>query len=497
MRRVRVLGLNLEDAIRIFFGGNAVMAVIVLALITYFLFREGAGFVGQNRSNLETYRSAGLEYVDLMRAQLDGHTALERQLTDLRALRWRTTAATAGARGAAAQPSDLDRFAADFGATAEPLRRLVEELSEIARDLKAGRLAAAAAREPVAGLDLPALYEKGRTHAAVSAGLAADLTALLARLPEADTPAARERLQRWAQATRDYVATFPAVARALAGWNPEAPVSWWASFGSFLFGREWRTASFWQDWYGVIPLFVGSLLVAAVALALAVPLGVGAAIYVNQMATAREQRVIKPCIELISVLPSVVLGFFGIAVLGEALRTLSHQPWLAWVPGFPFSERLNILTAGCLLALMAVPTIFTLAEEALARVPRTLQEASAALGASRWQTTRNVVLPASLSGVISAVLLGFGRVMGETMVVLLCAGNRIAIPDFTQGLGFAFEPVHTMTGLIAQEMGEVVQGSLHYRALFMVGLVLFVLSLLVNYAAQAMVRRHHPAALPA
>jgi phosphate transport system permease protein len=292
------------------------------------------------------------------------------------------------------------------------------------------------------------------------------------------------------QLTRDYVAGFPRIEQRMEAWDYTLPVPWWQSFTAFVFGRQWLTASFWQDWYGIVPLFVGSVLVGAVALLLAVPLGVGAAIYVNQIATQREQRIIKPCIEFISAIPSVVLGFFGIAIFGEALRALSQVAWLSWVPGFPYSERLNVLTAGCLLALIAVPTIFTLAEDALNNVPRAFKEASFALGASRLQTILKIIVPASLSGIISAVLLGFGRVVGETMVVLLCAGNRIAIPDFTRGLAVVTEPVHTMTGIIAQEMGEVVRGSIHYRALFMVGLALFVLSLGINYAAQKIVRRY-------
>ena len=210
----------------------------------------------------------------------------------------------------------------------------------------------------------------------------------------------------------------------------------------------------------------------------------------NQVATATEQRFIKPCIEFISAFPSVVLGFFGIAVLGQAMRLLSQQSWLAWVPGFPYSERLNILTAGCLLALIAVPTIFTLAEDALNNVPRAYQEASLALGATRLQTVVRIIVPASRAGIVAAILLGLGRVIGETMVVLLCAGNRIAIPDFSAGLAVFTQPVHTMTGIIAQEMGEVVRGSIHYRALFMVGLVLFLLSLLINFLAQKIVRRY-------
>jgi phosphate transport system permease protein len=175
--------------------------------------------------------------------------------------------------------------------------------------------------------------------------------------------------------------------------------------------------------------------------------------------------------------------------VGQAIRAASQSPWLKWVSFFPISERLNIVTAGCLLALMAVPTIFTLAEDALRNVPRGFKEASYALGANRLQTIVRVIVPASLSGIVSAVLLGLGRVIGETMVVLLCAGNRIAIPDFSQGIGSIFQPVHTMTGIIAQEMGEVVRGSTHYRALFMVGLVLFTITLGINWLAQKFVAR--------
>jgi phosphate transport system permease protein len=231
-------------------------------------------------------------------------------------------------------------------------------------------------------------------------------------------------------------------------------------------------------------------MVSIVALVIAVPLGVASAIYVSQIARPSEKRFVKPMIEFISAFPSVVLGFFGVVVLGELIRNVSHVSWLQWMPGFPIAERLNVLTAGCLLALIAVPTIFTLAEDAIHNVPRSFKEASFALGAGRLQTIVRITVPASLSGIVSAVLLGFGRVIGETMVVLLCAGNRIAIPDFTQGLAAFTQPVHTMTGIIAQEMGEVVRNSLHYRALFMVGIVLFFLSLLINYLAQKIVNRY-------
>jgi phosphate transport system permease protein len=511
--RVRVFGLSLDDGIRVFFGGNAVVSVVVLALITYFLFREGAGFYGQNRRNLEIYRLAGLEYVDYIRAQQDGHTALTRWLSDLRLRQFNHFTRQWHLAPAAANQAlaGFDDFAARFGDAAEPLRTLVSDLTEqcsaiktkftVAEDkqverqqlLAAGK-AAEAARVVIAPVDVAAelqpILSTLPAYRETNAEFERQLDAALAAAPALPTRELQDRMDRFKQLTRDYLAGFPAVARQLEIWDYRRPVPAAESLTAFFFGRQWLTASFWQDWYGVIPLLAGSIVVSLVALLIAVPLGVGAAVYVNQIASLAEQRFIKPGIEFISAIPSVVLGFFGIAVLGQALRALSQVSWFSWVPGFPYGERLNILTAGCLLALLAVPTIFTLAEDALNNVPRAFKEASFALGATRLQTVVRIIVPASLSGIISAVLLGFGRVIGETMIVLLCAGNRIAIPDFTAGLAVVTQPVHTMTGIIAQEMGEVVQGSIHYRALFMVGLVLFFLSLGINYAAQGIVRRY-------
>lgn len=511
-RRFRLFGLTGEDLIRVFFGGNATVAIVVLALITVFLLREGAGFFGQNQENLRIYRQAGLEYIDYIRAQVEGHTVLTRQLQALR-LRQLQAAVAAGQTTAAANASlrDFDAFSDKFSDAVVPLRGLVSDLTEISTEIKTKFLVAAdkrverlqleavgkdaeAAKVQVNAVDfakeLRPLLEARPGYEAASRELAASLTLLVAAPPVVAGAGPAADLEKFKSAVGTYVAGFPAVARSLAAWDFAKPVAFHEAFTAFLFGREWLTASFWQDWYGVIPLFIGSLMVSIVALVLAVPLGVGAAIYINQVASAREQRWVKPAIEFISAIPSVVLGFFGIAVLGELLRRLSGVTWLSWVPGFPFSERLNILTAGCLLALISVPTIFTLSEDALNNVPRAFKEASFALGANRLQTIIRIIVPAALSGIISAVLLGFGRVIGETMIVLLCAGNRIAIPDFTAGLGVVTQPAHTMTGIIAQEMGEVVRGGIHYRALFVVGLVLFLLSLLINYGAQAIVRRY-------
>jgi phosphate transport system permease protein len=512
-RRIRFLGLSLDDCIRAFFGGNAIVAVVVLALITVFLFKEGYGFFGQNLENLRIYRQAGLEYVDLIRQAESEHTALTR---DLSALRQRTlnhylqeeklSVAEGNLRLA-----EFDTFAGSFSDAAEGMRGLVSDLGEQAAAIKTkftvsqdqrehrAQLLAEGHTEQAAAVvvdtvdfdaELQSIVGTLPYYRETSRDFMQQLQTVLEKLPALPTPKLQDALVDFQREARDYVGTIPSIEHELEGWDWRAPISWWRAVTTFLFGREWLTASFWQDRFGVLPLLTGSLLVSGIALVLAVPLGVGAAIYVNQLASAREQRLIKPCIEFISAFPSVVLGFFGIIFLGEHLRSISQASWLSWVPGFPIAERLNALTAGCLLALIAVPTIFTLAEDALNNVPRSFREASLALGATRLQTIIKITVPAALSGIISAVLLGFGRVIGETMVVLLCAGNRIAIPDFSDGLSVITQPVHTMTGIIAQEMGEVVRGSIHYRALFVVGLLLFFLSLGINYLAQKIVRKY-------
>ncbi|WP_221031012.1 phosphate ABC transporter permease subunit PstC [Actomonas aquatica] len=512
--RTRFLGLTLDECIQAFFGGNAFVAVVVLGLITVFLFREGAGFFGQNRANLELYRKAGLEYVDFMRQQEEDHTALTRYLFDLRIKAFQHYTQVEGMELADANRRlmPFDDYSYDFGDTVEPLRGAVMDLGDVAtavktralinadreeerRQLLAEGKTAEAAEVTIDEIDFGAevqvLIDFLPVYRELNTDFAAALDGVLeAPNPDLPTPELAARFERFKELVRQYRDGFSRIEASMAAWDWQEPVPFTKAVSSFLTGSNWLTASFWQDWYGVLPLFTGSLMVSMVALAIAVPLGVGAAIYVNQLANGKEQRFIKPCIEFISAIPSVVLGFFGIAVLGEALRVMSGWSWLEWVPGFPVAERLNALTAGVLLALIAVPTIFTLAEDALQNVPRAFKEASFALGATRLQTILRIILPAALSGIISAVLLGFGRVIGETMVVLLCAGNRIAIPDFSTGLAAFTQPVHTMTGIIAQEMGEVVQGGIHYRALFVVGMLLFFIALVINYVAQKIVQRY-------
>lgn len=508
-RRVQAM---LSRAIQVFFGGNALVAIIVLALITIFLFREGFGFFGQNLTNLRLYRQAGLEYVDIIRAVSARHEALSRSLNEIRLREMRAMEkqqVPLDAINAALAP--FDQFATAFSDTAGNLHGIVSDLTDQASALKESlysraellaqrnqlqRSGATAEADKIVvpevdrATALAGLHQGSANFESISAEMTAQLYALLAKAPSLQDPEQQTALEQWKARTREYLAGLPAASQKLRTWSADAPIPWYRSISSFLFGRDWVTASFWQDWYGIIPLLVGSILVSLVALFFAVPFGVASAVYVSEIATVHEKRLIKPYIEFISAIPSVVLGFFGIAVVGQAIRAASQSSFFKWVSFFPISERLNVFTAGCLLALMAVPTIFTLAEDALRNVPRGFKEASYALGANRLQTIARVLVPASLSGIVSAVLLGLGRVIGETMVVLLCAGNRIAIPDFTQGLGAIFQPVHTMTGIIAQEMGEVVRGSTHYRALFMVGLVLFTITLVINYFAQKLVARY-------
>ena len=522
-RRGWFFGMTGDQFIKYVFQGNAAISIIVLGLITFTIFKDAVGFLPRNHANLVIYRQAGLEFVDLLRGQVAAHSALSRYLASVRSHQLDILTKKEGLAPAAAMArlAEFDQFANSFADTLNEQETLlgtmtdlatgVKERQKVGEDLAEGKqnlLAAKRGATPeraavlqkeadairIEVLDFKAeiqpLLALRPELAAANARQVAAMTALAAAPPKFADPELARQMAKFQGFVTRYFQDMAATAQKMAAWNQDKPIGWLEAFTAFAFGREWVTASFWQDWFGVIPLLTGSLLIAFLALLIALPLGVAAAVYVNQVARPAEQKFIKPYIEFISAIPSVVLGFFGIAMLGETLRRLSQLPALGWVPGFPMAERLNATTAACLLALMAIPTIFSLAEDAINNVPRSFREASLALGATRLQTIIHITVPAALSGIMAAILLGFGRVIGETMVVLLCAGNRIQIPDLSAGLGVVFQPVHTMTGIIAQEMGEVVRGSIHYRALFMIGVVLFLISLLINWLAQKIVRRY-------
>jgi phosphate transport system permease protein len=514
-------GLTGEQLAKLLFRGNAAISIVVLGLITFTIFRDAISFIPQNRDNLRIYRLAGLEFVDILREQVTAHSTLSRYLLKVRSdEQQRLSKEGLDLAAVNARLAEFDALANTFADAALDHEAILGEMTDhvsavkdrhtVAADLMEarGNLLLAAAQNPTRSA---ALREQADAYEIETIDFPAEIAPLVARRPEVQAanerlelalrnatesvarlsdPAQRQALARFQEHLTTYRSSIAQTEQRMLAWDQMKPIAWHESLSAFLFGRRWLTASFWQDWYGVIPLFMGSMIIAVIALVLAIPLGVAAAIYVNQVANSTEQRFIKPTIEFIAAIPSVVLGFFGIAVLGETLRRVSQVEWLSWVPGFPMLERLNATTAAMLLALMAIPTIFSLAEDAINNVPRSFKEASLALGATRLQTIIRITIPAALSGIMAAILLGFGRVIGETMVVLLCAGNRIEIPDFSAGLGAIFQPVHTMTGIIAQEMGEVVRNSIHYRALFMVGVVLFLISLLINWLAQKIVRRY-------
>lgn len=579
-KRALFLGKDSDSIIKTFFGSNAMVAIVILALITIFLFKEGAGFMGLYHKSLEEYRLSGLEYVDILKEKREDYTELTRYLNDVKS-DWINELKASGSSQAEISKaiftpeakalflgymragSDLKKFVKskmdvaieirDQHTTNENLRETVENYTQRIGEIQSTSysfskedrakyalllrdhsrdnslsseeaqnfrkeadaitpdttldqedretfamllsLEAEKIKATIKAVDfnttIDGVIDEQARYAEILDALEVSLTEVVATADavQFNSPAIEERIATFKKLNQKFFSNIDAHKAKLANWDQSAPVSLTQAVSAFLTGKDWITASDQQDWYGLMPLLSGSLLISAIALVFAIPFGVGAAIYVNQIAGPAERNFIKPYVEFISAIPSVVIGFFGVVVFGEFIRWFSQLDGLEWVPFFPIQERLNAFTAGCLLALMAIPTIFTLAEDAINNIPRHFKEASLAMGATPLQTTMRVIVPTALSGIISAIMLGFGRVIGETMVVLLCAGNRIKIPDFTEGAGVFFEPVHTMTGIIAQEMGEVVQGSLHYRALFMVGIVLFFISLIINYTAQWVVKR--------
>jgi phosphate transport system permease protein len=224
--------------------------------------------------------------------------------------------------------------------------------------------------------------------------------------------------------------------------------------------------------YNIVPLIVGSLKATLVAMLFAVPLALGAAIYVSQLAPNRVREWIKPAIELLSGIPSVVLGFFALLVMASAMQGL-----------FGYTSRLNALVAGIALGFAIIPVVFTIAEDSLTSVPRAYSQAALALGASRWQTAWQIVLPAALPGVLAAVILGFGRAIGETMIVLMASGNA-SILSWSP-----MDSARTITATIAAELAETVFGSHHYRILFTIGLLLFAVTFMANIVSEIIVHR--------
>ena len=237
---------------------------------------------------------------------------------------------------------------------------------------------------------------------------------------------------------------------------------------STLFSSRWYPI---EDYFGILPLIGGSILITLGAISIAVPFGIGTAVYLSEIAPRWIRDILKPFIEILGGLPSVVLGFLGILILSPFLRKLLDLP-----------TGLTALTGAVLLGGIAIPTVVSVAEDALDAVPKSFRDASLAMGATEWQTIWRVTLPAARSGVLTSIMLGVGRAIGETMTVMMVTGNAPILP---KGISDLFSPVRTMTATIAAEMGEVANGSVHYHFLFLIGIVLFLISLIENITASA------------
>ncbi|MEN6386604.1 MAG: phosphate ABC transporter permease subunit PstC, partial [Phycisphaerales bacterium] len=243
------------------------------------------------------------------------------------------------------------------------------------------------------------------------------------------------------------------------------------SVSKFLFGSKWYPISE-PPQLGILPLILGSLVVTLGAAVISIPIGVGSAIYIAEVAPAKLKEILKAGIELLAAIPSVVLGFIGMVTLVPWVKNIFHLP-----------TGLTALSGSIMLAFMAMPTIVSIAEDALYSVPKSYKEGALALGATQWQAIWRVMLPAASSGILAAVMLGIGRVIGETMAVMMITGNSAIIPHSI------LQPVRTLTATIAAEMGEAVVGSEHYFALFAIGIVLFVISFGINVTADIFLHR--------
>jgi len=262
--------------------------------------------------------------------------------------------------------------------------------------------------------------------------------------------------------------------------NKDAAVNstqWRYLLGSYQWNGYDKPEYIWQPVsqvpkYNIVPLIIGSLKITLVALLFSVPVALAAAIYVSQLARPRVRELAKPVLELLAGIPSVVLGFFALIVIATALQRV-----------FGYQSRLNALCAGLALGFSVIPVVFSIAEDALSSVPRSYIQAALALGASPWKAAAQVALPAAVPGIFAAVALGFGRAIGETMVVLMASGNASIVSSSI------FDSARTITATIAAELGEVVFGGAHYRILFLIGVLLFVVTFISNLVADVVM--HH------
>ncbi|OGR51385.1 MAG: phosphate ABC transporter permease subunit PstC [Elusimicrobia bacterium GWA2_62_23] len=282
----------------------------------------------------------------------------------------------------------------------------------------------------------------------------------------------KEKLIKWLFTVTAFASLAFLVGIVLVLFKEALPIFKIISPKAFLLGTSWYPTAEPPE-FGILPLILASLWVTAGALVICVPLGVGSALYLHELAGNKQRAVLKPVIEILASVPSIVYGFFGMVVLAPFLQT-----------AFDLPIGLTAFTTSVILGVMATPTVASIAEDALSYVPRSFREASFAVGADRWQTLTKVIIPAAGSGISTAVILGMSRAIGETMTVLMVAGGSAVIPESI------FDPVRPMTAAIAAEMGEAPVGSDHYHALFAIALILFLITFAFNIAAELISRRY-------
>lgn len=239
----------------------------------------------------------------------------------------------------------------------------------------------------------------------------------------------------------------------------------------FFTSANWRPDSEIRPQYGIFALLAGSGAITIVSMLIAVPLGLGAAVFISEFCSGKVRETLKIVIELLAAVPSVVWGFIGVVVLGPIIIKLTGTP-----------VGVNVLNGSIILALMSVPVVVSVGEDSLKAVPDSYREAALSLGASRWEVVYRVLFPAAKNGLLAAVLLGVGRAIGETMAVLLCTGHAVNVPHSL------LDPARTLTATIAAELGETVRGGAHYRVLFVIGVVLFAITFVVNLTADLVVK---------
>ena len=282
----------------------------------------------------------------------------------------------------------------------------------------------------------------------------------------------KERLYKWLFTILAFASLIFLVGIVIVLFKEALPIFKKVKALEVIFGKFWYP-TYDPPEFGIFPLILASVWVSVGAMLVCVPLGVGSALYLNEIASHKQKAVLKPLVEILASIPSIVYGFFGMVVLAPFLQNLLHLP-----------IGLCAFTASLTLGIMATPTVCSIAEDALSYVPKSFREASFAVGANRWQTLVKVVIPAAGSGISTAIILGMSRAIGETMTVLMVAGGAAVIPKSF------FDPVRPMTSAIAAEMGEAPMGSDHFHALFAIALILFLITFVFNVIAEAISRKY-------